>query len=147
MDSSNSPNSPTDGVSTKVKFLVIMLTVVTICAFGWFFLKLFQKMGSPKAKIEWSEEWLVVGQRLQNAGLKKQAAEHYTHYLKSAKMNRNLRAEVSLTAGQLYIDLEDCENALPWLYHSELATEVSPKKETVTAQIQHCENKLKQSEP
>jgi len=139
----NSPSNPsTDGVSPKIKFLVILLTVVTVCAFGWFSLKLFQKIGSPQAKTEWSEEWLTVGQRLENAGLKKQAAEHYSHYLKSAKMNQSRRAEVSFTTGQLYIDLEDCESALPWLYHAELAARDPQKKATVSTQIQLCKNKL-----
>lgn len=140
--SPTAPRLPSHGVSPKIKIAVLLLTVITVAAFGLFFFKLFGKMGGS-ARATASAPWLEVARALENAGLKEQAAEQYAVYLKTTKMDRATRARISLTLGQLHVDRGDCRQALAWLLHAELTATDPAVKDTAAGQARACEKKLR----
>ncbi len=125
---------PTDGVSKKLKAAVIILTAVTLVAFVALFTKLANKQTSL-AKSEstiqnLSNEYKAVGTRLMNSDLKEQAIDQFIKVWEMHKIGGIERAKAAQTVGGLYADLGNCQEALIWLFR----TEVSDVDKTLPSQ-------------
>jgi len=150
---------PDASVSPKIKFFVILLTVTTVVAFSVFFFKLFTKISSPAkpsspakiaspvAKDSWAYELRMVGDKLKQAGLKKEAIEQYAKFLQHPNMDSTTRARVSGMVGKLYRELGDCRQALVWLYRAQVAGPESGQIKALEAQIAACLKEVKSERP
>jgi len=140
---------PTDGVSKKLKTFVIILTVLTLLAFVALFNKLADNQSiSPKnvpAVLEplsnqhLSDEFQEVGVRLMNSGLKEQAIDQFIKVWEMQKIGGVERAKAARMVGRLYADLNNCEEALVWLFRAG----VSDSDKTLTPLIDGCLAKVR----
>ena len=138
------PLIPTAGVSLPIKVAVIGLTVVTVIAFGVFALMLTKKLGElPADSKPWSDRLVTVAEKLEEAGLPKQALKQYEKFLESPKIDLETRARVSRKVGELYIQEGNCEEALSWLYQSQAAFPKAPWAGEVNQRIGNCLAKIK----
>ncbi len=140
---------PTDGVSKKLKIVIIILTALTLLAF----VALLSKLASnqfifPKnsAAVRESapnsnliDEYQKVGTRLMNSGLKKQAIDQFIKIWETEKIDATQRAEAAQTVGRLYADLDDCPQALVWLFRAE----VLGSNKMLTSRINACLKKIR----
>ncbi len=74
-------NTPKAGLSNKVKIPIIILTFLTLCALGAFFVKIATSVAPEKGKSDHYQYLLSVGDKLRNNGLNEQAIEQYISYL------------------------------------------------------------------
>jgi hypothetical protein len=119
-----------DGVSKKLKIFVIILTAVTLIALVALFTKFASKqplrpknrsaiqkpLSSPVLLAEYKE----VGERLMNAGLKEQAIDQFIKVWEMATTDTMERANAAQKVGQLYVDLNNCQEAMVWLFRAEV---------------------------
>ena len=127
--SSSSKFIPAEGVSKKLKAVVIILTVLTLLAFVALFTKLATKppvskktvVKSPIVSIGLSNEYQAVGTRLMNAGLKEQAIDQFIKVWNLQSLASLERATSAQTVGRLYAELGNCQEAMVWLYRAEVA--------------------------
>lgn len=119
---------PSDGVSKKLKTVVIMLTVLIFLAFIALFNKFSNKQSiknvpavqEPLSNQHLSDEYQKVGTRLMNAGLKEQAIDQFIKVWEMQKFDGVERAKAAQTVGRLYGDLGNCPEALVWLFRAEV---------------------------
>lgn len=147
--SSSSKFIPAEGVSKKLKTVVIILTVVTLLAFIALFTKIATK--SPVSKktvvkssintIELSNEYQAVGTRLMNAGLKEQAIDQFIKVWNLQSLASLERATSAQMVGRLYAELGNCQEAMVWLYRAEVAD--AGKKLTFQPLIDSCMAKVR----
>lgn len=104
-------NIPNEGVSSAIKIFVVILTVITAVTFAVFFFKVVGKMTSSSKEKPWALQLKIVGDKLKEAGLKRQAVTQYTKFLEHEDVDLKTRALVSQTLGELYIGLSDCRSA------------------------------------
>ena len=105
--------NPTDGVSKKLKVFVITLTAVTFIALVALFTKLANKPDILTKKASTasilnqslSNEYIVVGTRLMNSGLKEQAIDQFITVWEMQKIGNLERAKAAHTIGVLYAGL------------------------------------------
>ena len=140
-------NNPKDGVSPAIKIFVIILTVITLVAFAVFFYKVVGKVTSSSKDKPWALQLKNVGDKLKEAGLKKQAVAQYTIFLEHEDVDLKTRALVSQTLGELYIKLGDCGSALVWLYQAQVAGPGPADNETLESQIATCLKEVKSGRP
>ena len=149
----NSPTKPDDGVSSKIKIFVILLTIITVVAFIAFFFKLISKFSSPTKistpdnPVSRAQELRIVGDKLKKAGLKKLAIEEYIKFLQRAEADSKTRAEVSQTLGEIYAELEDCRQGLVWFYRAQVAGPDSSSKDALESQIDACLKEINSGRP
>jgi len=141
---------PTAGVSRKLKIFVIVLTVVTIGAFGIFTAMLVKKSAStsennpePAAEAMWDKQVLTVAEKLRDAGLHDQALTQYEKYLENPAVDLETRSNVAYIIGGLYMEMGNCGEAMAWFYHSEVAQARAPWTEDRNRRIDGCLNQLK----
>jgi len=138
------PLIPTAGVSLPIKVAVIGLTVVTVIAFGVFAVMLAKKLaGLPVDSKPWSDRLVTVAEKLEEAGLPKQALQQYEKFLESSKIDLEARARVSHKVGELYIQGGNCEQALSWLYQAQAAFPEAPWAGELNQRIGICLAKIK----
>ena len=138
---------PEEGVSGKIKAVVYILTGITLFAFVAFFTKLITKkptaiqqekniknnrVGARATELE------KAGERLQQVGLNEQALDQYILIWTLGESNATDRAKAAATTGRLYLKLDNCKEALVWLFRSEAAnpdkaTELQPLIDTCIA--------------
>lgn len=138
---------PEEGVSGKIKAVVYILTGITLFAFVAFFTKLITKkptaiqqeknikntrVGARATELE------KAGERLQQVGLNEQALDQYILIWTLGESNATDRAKAAATIGKLYLKLDNCTEALVWLFRSEAAnpdkaTELQPLIDTCIA--------------
>ncbi len=119
---------PTDGVSKKLKIVVIMLTVLIFLAFIALFNKFSNKQpikNVPAVQEPLSDQHLVdeyqrVGTRLMNYGLKEQAIDQFIRVWEMQKFDGVEKTKAAQTVGRLYADLGNCPEALVWLFRAEV---------------------------
>ena len=142
---------PADGVSKKLKTVVIMLTVLIFLAFIALFNKFSNRPTSknvpavqePQQSL--SNEYQEVGTRLINAGLKEQAIDQFIKVWQMQKMGSVERSK----AGRLYADLGNCREALVWLFRAEASgteiseAEISGLEKTLAPLIDACLAKVR----
>ena len=141
---------PADGVSKKLKTVVIMLTVLIFLAFIALFNKFSNRPTSknvpavqePQQSL--SNEYQEVGTRLINAGLKEQAIDQFIKVWQMQKMGSVERSKAAQTVGRLYADLGNCQEALVWLFRAETSgteiseAEISGLEKTLAPLIDAC---------
>jgi hypothetical protein len=130
--SQNSPTIPGDGVSKKLKAFVIILTILTLVAFVALFARFINKPPVPKKNMPAVQESIsnqslidehqAVGTRLMNSGLKGQAIDQFIEVWEL-----------------LYADLDNCREALVWLFRAE----ISSSDQTMTPLIDACLEKVR----
>ncbi len=128
--------TPTDGVSKKLKVFVIVLTAVTFIALVALFTKLANKPSGPVKSTSTtqssipnqslSDEYNVVGARLMNSGLKEQAIDQFIKVWGMQKVGSLERTKAAQTVGSLYAGLGNCQEALIWLFRAEAADSTLP---------------------
>jgi len=138
---------PTDGVSKKLKAAVIILTALIFFAFMALFNKFINKQApkkvsavqEPLSNQSLSNEYEEVGTRLMNAGLKEQAIDQFIQVWQMQKTGTAKRAKAAQTVGRLYADLNNCQEALVWLFRAEAAgAGNSGTEKTLTPLIDAC---------
>jgi len=135
---------PTAGVSMPIKVAVIGLTVVTFVAFGVFALMLAKKIAGPPADSKpWNNRLVPVAEKLEEAGLPKQALQQYKKFLEHPKIDLETRSRISHKVGELYIQQGNCKEALSWLYQSQAAFPNAPWTQDVNQKIGNCLGKIK----
>ncbi len=130
----NSPDSNLneDEISPRLKAVVIGLTVLTILAGIIFLFLVFKRMMTNFSEDPaWGKQMLVVAQKLEADGLKKQAAEQYVKFLNASQPDFKTRASVSLKIAQIFGELNDCPESLIWLYQVEASDPHFPKMQQV----------------
>jgi hypothetical protein len=147
--SQNSPTIPGDGVSKKLKAFVIILTVLTLVAFVALFARFINKPLVPTKNMpavqesisnqSLIDEYQTVGTRLMNSGLKGQAIDQFIKVWELLKVDRKERANAAQTVGRLYADLDNCREALVWLFRAE----ISSSDQTMTPLIDACLEKVR----
>jgi len=140
-------NKPNDGVSPAIKIFVVILTVITAVTFAIFFFKVVGKVTSSSKEKPWALQLQMVGDKLKEAGLKRQAVTQYTKFLGREDIDLKTRALVSQTLGELYIGLGDCRSALVWFYQAEVADPIPAGKKTLESQIDTCLKEVKSRRP
>ena len=140
-------NKPSEGVGPGIKIFVVILTVITAVTFAVFFFKVVGKVTSSSKEKPWALHLKVVGDKLKEAGLKKQAIAQYTKFLAYDGVELNDRALVSQTLGGLYVALGDCRSALTWLYQAQVAGPDPADKDTLESQIATCLKEIKPEQP
>ena len=139
---------PVEGVSNRLKTFVIILTVLTLFAFVALFTKLASKQPTPKISnsavraielnMSLSDEYQAVGTRLMNSGLREQAIDQFIQVWEMQKVGSAERAKAAHTVGRLYVDLNNCEEALVWLFRAETSKSdlvLSPLIDTCLAKV------------
>ena len=146
---------PADGVSKKLKIVVIMLTVLIFLAFIALFNKFSNRPTSenvpavqePQQSL--SNEYQEVGTRLINAGLKEQAIDQFIKVWQMQKMGSVERSKAAQTVGRLYADLGNCQEALVWLFRAKASgteiseAEISGLEKTLAPLIDACLAKVR----
>ena len=138
---------PTDGVSKKLKIVVIMLTVLIFLAFIALFNKFSNKqpiknvpaVQEPLSNQHLVDEYQRVGTRLMNSGLKEQAIDQFIRVWEMQKFDGVEKAKAAQTVGRLYADLGNCPEALVWLFRAEV---LDPEK-MLTPLIDACLAKVR----
>lgn len=131
--------TPTDGVSKKLKVFVIVLTAVTFIALVALFTKLANKPDipnkitsmAPLSNQSLSDEYNAVGTRLMSSGLKEQAIDQFITVWEMQKVGSPERAKAAHTIGGLYAGLGNCQDALIWLFRAEATDSTLPLQQTV----------------
>ena len=141
----NSPEMNQDRISRNIKIPVILLTLATLIAFAVFFVKLSSSLlGHPEV---WGPQMQMVGDKLKSAGLKEQAITQYIKFLELREIDLKIRARVAQTVGQLYIELDNCPEAMSWLFQAETIGPAPSQNDILTQHIDFCLQKIKQPLP
>jgi hypothetical protein len=136
-----------DGVSPAIKIFVIILTIVTVLAFIVLAFKLVSKITSSAIEKPWALELRVVGDKLKEAGLHRQAIAQYAKFIEYEDIDLKTRSKVSQTMGELYQTLGNCGSALVWFYKAEVAGPAPTDKTTLDFQIATCLAEVKSGQP
>ncbi|MGA1791249.1 MAG: hypothetical protein ACMUIM_07170, partial [bacterium] len=92
-------------------------------------------------------EWLVEKERklankLKGVGLLRASAGSFERYLEMADLPPKERSRIAYTIGQLYMEVQDYEKALPWLYEAELTDPDTALATKLNALIITCLERL-----
>ena len=132
------------GIGKGLKIAIIAFTAFTLLVFIVFAVKIGGKLSSPKNKTDvWHAQMLAVAEKLKDAGLPEQAIEQYENYLRDGKAGMVVRGEVSRALGNLYRELGNCREALPWYYQAEAAFPKAPWLEEMDSEIDACLHDIK----
>ena len=134
-------------LSYKIKIPIIILTLITMCAMGAFFIKIAYSVSSSKKQSDSYQYLLKVGDKLRNKGLHEQAIDQYIKYLEKTKINTSPRAFVAHTVGELYMELSNCQEALVWLFQAEEAEKTYHRTGELNKHIDTCLTKINSSKP
>ena len=134
----HSPNTLKNGLSNKIKIPIIILTIVTLCAFGTLFIKIAYSVNSPENNFNSHQYLRNVGDKLKNHGLNEQAIDQYIKYLDKTKTDILTRSTVAHTVGELYMELNNCREALVWLFQAEIADHAYRRANELKKQIDTC---------
>jgi hypothetical protein len=140
-------NASNGGLSNKVKASIIILTLITVGAFGVFFVKLTDTIITPPKKDDRAQYLRAVGDRLKETGLKEQAINQYIKFLDKTQTNEKTRAEVAHTVGKLYMQLSNCREALVWFFEAEMAGPAYPQPGELKQDIDTCTTQVNFQKP
>ena len=135
------------GLSNKIKVPIIILTFITLATFGVLFIKIAGSVSSPDKNINSQEYLLHVGDKLKNNGLYEQAIDQYIKYLDKTKSETLSRTIVSHTVGELYIKLDNCQEALVWLFMAETARSTYQRANELEKHIDTCLTQVNSLDP
>jgi len=134
-------------LSYKIKIPIIILTLITACAMGAFFIKIAYSVSSSEKQSDSYKYLLKVGDKLRNKGLHEQAIDQYIKYLEKTKINTSPRALVAHTVGELYMELSNCQEALVWLFQAEEAEKTYHRTDELKKHIDTCSTKINSLKP
>ena len=134
-------------LSYKIKIPIIILTLITVCAMGAFFIKIAYSISSSEKQSDSYQYLLKVGDKLRNKGLHEQAIDQYIKYLEKTKINTSPRAFVAHTVGELYMELSNCQEALVWLFQAEETEKTYHRIDELKKHIDTCLTKINSSKP
>jgi len=134
-------------LSYKIKIPIIILTLITVCAMGAFFIKIAYSVSSSEKQSDSYKYLLKVGDKLRNKGLHEQAIDQYIKYLEKTKINTSPRAFVAHTVGELYMELSNCQEALVWLFQAEEAEKTYHRTDELKKHIDTCSTKINSLKP
>ena len=134
-------------LSYKIKIPIIILTLITACAMGAFFIKIAYSVSSSEKQSDSYQYLLKVGDKLKNKGLHEQAIDQYVKYLEKTKINTSPRAFVAHTVGELYMELSNCQEALVWLFQAEEAEKTYHRADELKKHIDTCLARINSLEP
>jgi len=136
-----------DGLSNKIKVPIIILTLITLCAFGAMFIKIAYSVSSPKINLNNQQYLRNVGDKLKNNGLNEQAIDQYIKYLDTTKTDALTRSTVAHTVGELYMELNNCREALIWLFRVETMGPAYQRADELKKHIDICLIQIRSPEP
>jgi len=134
-------------LSYKIKIPIIILTLITVCAMGAFFIKITYSISASEKQSNSYQYLLKVGDKLRNKGLHEQAIDQYIKYLEKTKINTSPRAFVAHTVGELYMELSNCQEALVWLFQAEEAEKTYHRTDELKKHIDTCSTKINSLKP
>ena len=134
-------------LSYKIKIPIIILTLITMCAMGAFFIKIAYSVSSSEKQSDSYKYLLKVGDKLRNKGLHEQAIDQYIKYLEKTKINTDSRAMVAHTIGQIYMELSNCQEGLIWLFQAEEEETTYHRADELKKHIDTCLAKINSLEP
>ena len=134
-------------LSYKIKIPIIILTLITVCAMGAFFIKITYSISASEKQSNSYQYLLKVGDKLRNKGLHEQAIDQYIKYLEKTKINTSPRAFVAHTVGELYMELSNCQEALVWLFQAEEAEKTYHRNDELKKHIDKCSTKINSLKP
>ena len=134
-------------LSYKIKIPIIILTLITVCVMGAFFIKIAYSVSSSKKQSDSYQYLLKVGDKLRNKGLHEQAIDQYIKYLEKTKINTDSRAMVAHTIGQIYMELSNCQEGLIWLFQAEEEETTYHRTDKLKKHIDTCLAKINSLEP
>ena len=143
----HSPNTLKNGLSNKIKIPIIILTIVTLCALGTLFIKIAYSVNSSEKNFNSHKYLRNVGDKLKNHGLNEQAIDQYIKYLDKTKAGPLARSEVAHTIGELYMELNNCREALVWLFHAETTGPTYQRTDKLKKHIDTCLIQISSPEP
>ena len=143
------PDSKTlkDGLSNKIKVPIIILTFITLCAFAALFIKIAYSVSSPEKSFDSQQYLRNVGDKLKNNGLNEQAIDQYIKYLDKTKIEILSRSTVAHTVGELYMELNNCREALVWLFQAETIGSTYHRFDELKKNIDTCLIQIRSPEP
>ena len=141
------PKTPKDGLSNKIKVPIIILTFITLCALGVLFIKIAYSVSSPDKNFNGHQYLRNIGDKLKNNGLNEQAIDQYIKYLDKTKAGPLSRSEVAHTIGELYMELNNCREALVWLFFAETTGSEYQRNDELKTHIDTCLIQIKSPEP
>ena len=136
-----------NGLSSKIKIPIIILTLITLCAMGVLFIKIAYSVSSSEKPSDSYQYLLKVGDKLRNKGLHEQAIDQYIKYLEKTKINTASRAMVAHTIGQIYMELSNCQEGLIWLFQAEEEETTYHRADELKKHIDTCLAKIHSLEP
>jgi len=134
-------------LSYKIKIPIIILTLITVCAMGAFFIKIAYSISSSEKQSDSYQYLLKVGDKLRNKGLHEQAIDQYIKYLEKTKINTSPRAFVAHTIGQIYMELSNCQEGLIWLFQAEEEETTYHRADELKKHIDTCLATINSLEP
>ena len=134
-------------LSYKIKIPIIILTLITVCAMGAFFIKIAYSVSSSEKQSDSYKYLLKVGDKLRNKGLHEQAIDQYIKYLEKTKINTDSRAMVAHTIGQIYMELSNCQEGLIWLFQAEEEETTYHRADELKKHIDTCLATINSLEP
>ena len=135
------------GLSNKIKISIIILTFITLCAFGVLFIKLTHSVSSPNKNYDSHQYLLIVGDKLKNNGLNEQAIDQYIKYLDKTSIEVLARSAVAHSVGELYMELDNCREALVWLFRAETSGPAYQRLNELKKHIDTCLIQIRSPEP
>ena len=140
------PNNQKNVLSNNIKIPIIILTLITLCAMGILFVKIALSVNSSEKNN--AHQFLIsVGDKLKNNGLNEQAIEQYIKYLDKTKPGTLFRSTVAHTVGELYMKLNNCREALTWLFLAEIEDPTYQRANELKEHINICLSQIRSSEP
>ena len=136
-----------NGLSSKIKIPIIILTLITLCAMGALFIKIAYSVSSSEKQSDSYQYLLKVGDKLRNKGLHEQAIDQYIKYLEKTKINTASRAMVAHTIGQIYMELSNCQEALVWFFQAEEEEATYHRADELKKHIDTCLATINSLEP
>ena len=119
----------------------------TITISSALFIKIVYSVNSPENKLERQQHLRIVGDKLKNSGLNEQAIDQYIKYLDTTKLDILPRASVAHTVGELYTELNNCREALVWLFSAETAGPTYQRADELAKHIDRCLTQINSPEP
>lgn len=141
------PNTSKDSLSNKIKISIIALTLITLCTAGALFIKIAYSFNSSGKNLDSYQFLREVGDKLKNNELNEQAIDQYIKYLNKAKLENIARSTVAHTVGELYIELNNCREALAWLFLAENAGPTYQRASELKEHIDICLIQIRSPEP
>ena len=114
---------------------------------GILFIKIAHSVSSSPKNLDSHQFLRDVGDKLKNNGLNEQAIDQYIKYLDKTKPENLSRSTVAHTVGELYMELNNCREALTWLFLAEIAGPTYQRADELIEHIDTCLIKTRSPEP